>query len=125
MLKCPKCGTRVEDTAAVCWNCAAEFERDESGMIVPDETPVERETITRPHGGSLMGGGWALIAGSVLLYLLAGTSGGSLEAMATSWTLILLSGGLFQIGLFLAIAGIIVRAIWFLPGEDTKAPPRP
>ena len=30
------------------------------------------------------------------------------------------SAALFQLALFLGVAGIIVRAIWFLPGQDKK-----
>lgn len=118
MMKCPVCDTVLVDNSASCPICSAEFEVDEGGEVV-----AQSKVVARSNGGALIGGGWALVAGSVLLYLLAETSGASsrsLDGLATSWRLALLSGAMFQIGLFLAIAGVIVRAIWFLPGDQSK-----
>ena len=37
------------------------------------------------------------------------------------WFLYVLAAGLLQLAHFLGVAGIVVRAIWFLPGESERA----
>jgi len=124
MMKCPQCDSLVEDHAKSCWNCFAEFEISEGGGGAAAND--SDQPLIRPNGGALMGIGWALVAGSILVFFLGGSTGSgarSTSGAAAGWLLILLSGAMFQVGLFMALAGTIVRAIWFLPGEDRKKRP--
>jgi hypothetical protein len=120
MMKCPICESLVENDAATCWNCSAEFVVSETGNTVAQDDGV---VVTRSNGGALIAGGWVMIVLAALGLLLGVTtlaSPRSVSGAASSWFLTVASVAIFQIGLLLAIAGYIVRAIWFLPGEEQK-----
>ncbi len=71
-------------------------------------------------------GSVALIVSAVLL-VIAISSASHPTYTATIGSLLLnwAANGVFAIGLALILAGCIVRAIWFLPGDETKVPPTP
>ncbi len=120
MMKCPICESLVENDAATCWNCSAEFVVDKSGGTV---TQDEGLLVKRSNGGAMIAAGWVMIvlaSFGLLFGVTTLSSPRSVSGLATSWFLTVASAGIFQIGLLLAITGYIVRAIWFLPGEEQK-----
>ena len=93
---------------------------DEPRDLSSPVTSYATQPRQRPDGSVLIFLGSTLLVIAVILFVIAVSEARSL---ASSWVLTLVGGGLFQLGLVLALAGAIVRAIWFLPGDDTKMPP--
>lgn len=126
MPNCPKCRADVEYGVANCPGCNSEFRWPDrpAGAGGADAAADVPPAMRRPDGTALIGGGAALLAAAVLAFLIAisiDTDGyGGADRIATQWLLTLAAGAMFQVGLFLALAGALVRAIWFLPGEELK-----
>ena len=84
-----------------------------------DETGVAGHTAKRPTGQVLLIiAAWASLAGAAALM------GGFFSPRSEDAHRILyfvLAGALLNLALFTGIAGIIVRAIWFLPGDEQKS----
>lgn len=122
MPNCPSCRAEVERGVPNCPSCGAQFHWPEVSAAGATYLPAEHE---RPDGGTLMGTGAACaVIGAVAFLIALMKEVDGLDGLATQWTLTLLVGALFQLGLFLGVAGVIVRPIWFLPGEETKRPRR-
>ena len=85
----------------------------------------------RPTGEALLGWGWSAIMGGLLLGLIGlamdatDYSGIDPETFALKVAALIISAALLNIGAFLAMGGIIVRALWFLPGRTWTAAPAP
>jgi hypothetical protein len=138
--QCPKCQCLVPIGAEACGLCGFDAESPAVPKVIAashdgpesklhDVDAKINATIRRPHGGGLMKGGIALIILALLLTLVAaGTETArygevDIGLVAHQALLTLAAGGVFQLGLVLALAGAIVRAIWFLPGDDSKRAP--
>jgi hypothetical protein len=128
MKNCMDCGTPAPDEAPACEQCGRKY-AFVSGASSSDFTADDvSELRERPDGGRLLTLGWILLALGVVMFVVAISSTGrstyygpDLDAMARQWTFTMISAGLFGLSLVLLLAGIIVRAIWFLPGPDYKA----
>jgi hypothetical protein len=83
----------------------------------------------RPTGTPLILSGWlGIVAAAVLAVCAIPSSSGrvdlaDLSAIPRSMILLNLAGDALWAGFFLLLAGCIVRAIWFLPGDGTKQAP--
>ena len=130
MKNCIECGAAAPDDAPACTQCGRKFSFV-SGMTSAD-SPVS--TIAglreRPDGSRLLLLGWIAMALGVILFFvsLSGTPrstyyGPDIDELARQWMFATMSAAFFGLSLVLLLAGIIVRAIWFLPGPDFKAPP--
>jgi hypothetical protein len=97
----------------------------------PARTDIYVSPVRRPSGMMLMVLGWLAVAASVGLAL---WSLGErvpppyglppdLDALSKSAVLMGLAGDALWAGFFLLLAGCVVRAIWFIPGADTKRAP--
>ncbi|HEX8585039.1 MAG TPA: zinc ribbon domain-containing protein [Allosphingosinicella sp.] len=125
MKTCPNCGTEARDTAETCTICSYEFP---AGAPAPQHV---RGVWHRPNGGTIMQ--LATVAAVIaLLCLILGffapdvrqtSVSGEYEGAAWKWTLIAFGSGLLNFAVLLWGIGIIVRAIYFLSGEDTKEAP--
>jgi hypothetical protein len=84
----------------------------------------------RPDGTTLMGlGGMSIGLAVILLLFFMFSRGNGSPGMAYygsgggSWLLAILAQGLFSIGILALLTGAVVRALWFLPGPDSKPAP--
>ena len=124
MKSCLNCGVDAPDEATNCAVCGRAFAYVPGGKVSDNsEMPVDTGW-KRPDGKVLLACGWTALAVGLLLLLMSFSTGtssyGEIDpaALAAKWNLLIGGGGLLQIGIFLVIAGTIVRAIWFLPGKD-------
>lgn len=121
MKSCMNCGADAPDDAGECAACGRPFSY--VAVTGNESAPISsNRTMRRRPDGSLLlglGAGSMGIAATALLIAMSqsartfGSVGGQL---LSTW----IAGGLFQLGLVLLLAGAIVRAIWFLPGAETK-----
>jgi len=123
MKKCPNCSVTSADDAVSCANCG------QSLAAVRQAEPAPGKALRRrPDGTTLMGLGGLGIGISVLLLLFFTMSRGS-ESYGAYYSgggspvLALLAQGLFSLGVLMLLTGAIIRAIWFLPGPDSKPAP--
>lgn len=81
-------------------------------------------TEPRPDGSGLLGGGWlAIISGAILMFfgmIIEVDSYSVAEDLSLKLALLMLGGALVNIGVFLAMGGLIIRAIWFLPARPWR-----
>lgn len=108
MKHCLNCGTEADNDAASCLECNRPF-ASTGGMGEPGAAYASRPT------GQLQ---LNLAAAFAILTLVAG-----LAALETSyqWAAVILAGAFFSLALILWLTGMVLRAIWFLPGDDTRA----
>ena len=130
MKNCINCGAAAPNNAPACGQCGRAFAFVSGGRAQEVQLPDISGLRERPDGSRLLTLGWVFLALGVLMFVLAISSTGrstyydpDLDALARQWTFTMLSGGFFGLSLVLLLAGLIVRAIWFLPGPDYKAPP--
>jgi hypothetical protein len=127
MKKCPNCGVSTADDAASCANCGQSLASVEPVASAPGAGKVRR----RPDGTTLIGfGGLSIGLSVILLLIFLFSRGNGSPGMAYyygsgggSWFLALLAQGLFSIGILTTLTGAVVRALWFLPGPDSKRAP--
>jgi len=55
MVYCTKCGTKNEDTAAVCTNCGASLQTGTYTSRKYERRRAEQECFGLPHGGAIVG----------------------------------------------------------------------
>jgi|SRR5215217_2728347 len=116
MKECPRCGAHLDDQIETCTYCGRNLDGEAPSVTL--QTP-QAEAFRRPTGGTLIASGAALGFLGAILFLIA-----IAEDSAGSFALVLLAGASFQLGLFLGLAGAIIRALWFLPGDELKEAPR-
>ena len=127
MKKCPNCGVSTADDAASCANCGQSLASVQPVAAAPGGGKLRR----RPDGTTLLGLGGVSIGLSVILLLLfLFSKGNGSPGMAYYYgsgggspLLALLAQGLFSIGILTLLTGAVVRALWFLPGPDSKKAP--
>jgi hypothetical protein len=129
MKSCIDCGAEAADEALSCSECGRAFSYVAGGYAEADSEAVDGASRQRPDGGLLLtlGGVCLALAAALLLVALmqdnASPYGDRLEGAAREWLLSLVAGAVFQLGLVLTLAGAVIRAIWFLPGDETKPVP--
>jgi hypothetical protein len=124
---CPVCDSYNAEGVENCGACSAPM--SSPAILSPPGEGRSVSDARRPTGMSLIVAGWVAVAIGASLGLWGlierrpATYAGDMEAVASSMQLRALAGQLLWVGFFLLLTGCIVRAIWFLPGADTKAPP--
>lgn len=126
MRQCPKCSDGIEDSESVCPSCghrSAPLQADEPDVLA-DPIPGTGTPATmrvRPDGKGPITIGWIALALAGMLVLLTFiTPTDTLEAGATKWMMLVMSGVLFQLFLLFWGIGSIIRAIWFLPADASR-----
>lgn len=80
-------------------------------------------TRRRPNGLIPLIAGILLVIAGAVLYIVAGqveTSSRFIPNALSNWRLVVVAVSLFLAGIFMLMTAAIVRAIWFLPGEDRQ-----
>jgi len=121
MLKCPACDAYNPAGSTSCAACDAPMPGAE------EEADPRAAPAQRPTGSLLMVLGWIAVAaagGLSILGLSARTPSAmgepAFNATAGSSLFLGLAGDALWAGFFLLLAGSVVRAIWFLPGDETR-----
>ena len=127
MPKCPFCDTDNPAGSVACGGCFAPMPASADDAH-PGSLPLPPRA-QRPTGRALTIGG-GLAGGFGFILAMFGLSVGAhsadrsdIEAMSRSHQYLSLAGDALWVGFFLLLTGCIVRAIWFLPGDDTKKAP--
>lgn len=121
MKYCIRCGAAASDEAASCPACGNAYGPAAPAPVLP---PVVRD---RPDGTVLIVMGWTGIGFGAFLFLiaLAQASGRyrrrDFDDLVGGTIMTVLGSSLFHIGVLLLLVGLVIRAIWFLPGPDRKA----
>jgi len=122
---CPVCESYNAEGVETCAACSAPMS---SPAIPRPSGEVRSVTLARrPTGMPLIVAGWVAIAIGAVLGLWAFIErrpvsyAGDMDAAAWSLQLQAVAGLVLWVGFFLLLTGCIVRAIWFLPGAESKA----
>jgi hypothetical protein len=116
MKECPRCGAQLDDEVQACTYCGRNLDGEPASVAT---LAVQPEAYRRPDGSTLIGSGITLGALGAILSLVAASSD-----LLGAWAMVILAFACFQLGLFLGVAGLIIRALWFLPGDELKTPVR-
>lgn len=79
---------------------------------------IEIVRYKRPTGSLLLGLSGILVLAAVVTFIIGAETDRYQSETRFLW--FLTAACALQLSLFLGLAGIIVRAIWFLPGEEVK-----
>ena len=93
--------------------------------------PESLPPAKRPHGGNVMIAGWTLLIFGLIAAFISGAmdpqyrdgSGIDLDRMRQKALFFWGAAAALSAGTLLLLAGYIVRAIWFLPGDSERPTP--
>jgi hypothetical protein len=125
MPMCPVCDSYNAEGVEICAACSSPMSSD---PVSPAAAGAGSAPLAhRPNGTPLMVGGWVGVAIGAALgfwgHAVRGPAAAIGDSAGLDWSnqLLALAATLLWVGFAALLTGCIIRAIWFLPGSETKA----